>query len=317
MDYFDEFEDVTLFYDFHNITIRNFFGAKEILEDPDNPAWGLWRYNVFNQIYQALWKIKNVREVVIACDSTKSWRKSFYPRYKESRKKKKDDKIDWHELYKQINNLASELKHYFPFNVIRVQSAEADDIIGVLVKKMKNPCIIVSGDEDYQQLLKYKRVKIFDPYSHEFLPKSDDFDVKDFLIEKILCGQKKDDIPNILTPDDWGLTPETEGKRRPPFGKKKLLEVKPNLKNFINTPYKNKTYKKSIDLKRNLRRNRVLIDFDKIPKTIVSRIADEYNKNGDYPPIDNMFGFFQKYSMRSFIEDITRVEDKFRSLFYG
>ena len=86
MQYFDEFEDVTLLYDFHNITIRNFFGAKEILEDPDNPAWGLWRYNVFNQIYQALWKIKNVREVIIACDSTNSWRKSFYPRYKESRK---------------------------------------------------------------------------------------------------------------------------------------------------------------------------------------------------------------------------------------
>jgi hypothetical protein len=56
------------------------------------------------------------------------------------------------------------------------------------------------------------------------------------------------------------------------------------------------------------------MDFDKIPNTIVNRIADAYN-NSTLPPIDNIYTFFEKYKMRSFLEDIHRVENKLRELY--
>lgn len=308
-------KDVSLFIDFNNLAIRNYFGAKEIIEDPNNIQWGLWRYNVFNQIYQPLWKIKNVKEIILAVDDSNSWRKSFYSRYKESRRKNRDNSVhDWKQIYKHLNVLASEFKHHMPFKVLKVKNAEADDVIAVLVKNFTNPCIIVSGDEDYLQLLRRTDVRLYDPYKHVLLPENpEDFNPKDFLLEAVFCGQKKDDIPNIITPNDWGKTPETEGKRKPGFGKKSFEKIKDDIKSFLNKKYEIKGYGK-VDLWYNLKRNRVLMDFDKIPNTIVNRVVEEYNKSGDFPPPENIILFFEKYNMRSFLEDAHRVESKLTTL---
>jgi mRNA-degrading endonuclease YafQ of YafQ-DinJ toxin-antitoxin module len=56
---------------------------------------------------------------------------------KKSRKdKKKESKIDWQELYKMLSKLANEFKHHMPFKVLKVKSAEADDVIGVLARNI-------------------------------------------------------------------------------------------------------------------------------------------------------------------------------------
>jgi 5'-3' exonuclease len=309
-------KNTTLLIDFNNLAIRGYFGAKEITEDPDNIQWGLWRYNVFNSIYQSLWHIKNVQEVIIAVDDINSWRKAAYKRYKESRKKKKkNSKVDWDTLYAMMNKLASELKHYMPFKILKVKSAEADDIIGILTPKLKNPCVIIARDEDYFQLFgKKKNLRVYDPIS-QVLYSPDDFeDIKDFLLKLIFCGQSKDDIPNIITPNDWGLTKLTEGKRRPGFGEKSYDKIKHDIKGFINKGHINKIYGK-VDLHQTLKRNRLLIDFDKIPNTIINRIIDCYNSSYNVPPIDNIYLFFEKHQMRSFIDDIHRVEQKLQILF--
>ena len=153
MDYIDQFKDVTVFFDFNNLAIRNYMGNKDIWEDKADIQWGLWRYNCINSIMSTLWKIKNVTEVIVAVDDKHQWRKSYYSRYKESRKsKKKKSDHDWNLIYKHINILAADLKHYFPFKLLKVKSSEADDIIAVLVDKMTNDSIIVARDEDYFQL---------------------------------------------------------------------------------------------------------------------------------------------------------------------
>lgn len=315
IEYVDMGKDVTLLIDYNNLAVRNFFGAKEITEDPNNIEWGLWRYNVFNSIYQSLWKFKNVTEVVLAVDDNKSWRKHIYSRYKESRKnKKKESGIDWSDLYANMHKLAAELKHHMPFKVIRVKNAEADDVIAVLVRDFKNPCVIIARDEDYFQLFgKKTNLRVYDPILQK-LHSPDDFEnIKEFLLKLVFCGQRKDDIPNILTPDDWGLTEGTEDKRRPGFGEKAFEKIKYDMKSFIDKGYKNKYYDGYIDLSANLKRNRLLMDFDKIPSVIVNRIADAYN-NSMCPPIDNIYIFFEKYQMRSFLEDIHRVEQKLQEI---
>jgi hypothetical protein len=309
-------KNVTLLFDFNNLVIRSFFGVKEILEDPNDIQWGLWMYNVFNSIYTTLWKFKNVNEVVLAVDDSNSWRKAVYSRYKESRKnKKKDSKIDWKELYAMMHKLASEFKHHMPFKVLKVKSSEADDIIGVLCKYFKNPCVVIARDEDYFQCFaRKKNMRIYDPIS-QVLYSPDDFpDIKDFLMKLVFCGQKKDDIPNILTPNDWGLTKSTEGKRRPGFGDVAFSKIKDDLKGFIKKGYTNKLYG-SVDLSSNLKRNRLLMDFDKIPNTIVDRILACYNKSYNLPPIENVYLWFEKYQMRTFVEDIHKVENKLQVLY--
>ena len=318
MDYIDQFQDVTVFFDFNNLAIRSYMGNKEIWEDTSNIQWGLWRYNCINSIMATLWKIKDVTEVIVAVDDKNQWRKAYYSRYKESRKKKKKkSEHDWNLIYKHINILAADLKHYFPFKLLKVRSAEADDIIAVLSCKLTNDTIIVARDEDYYQLFaKRDNIRVLDPLAQVLHSPTDFTDVKDFILGLIFQGQKKDDIPNIYTPNDWGLTESTEGKRRPGFGPKKWDAIKGDLRGFIEAGYINKAYGK-VDLSKNLKRNRILVDFDKIPNTIIQRIVDCYNDGCNLPPSDNIYLYFEKYAMRSFIDNIHKVENKLLPLYGG
>ena len=304
-------KDVTILFDFNNLLFRNFF-IKDIGANTTNPDYMLWRYHVYNSIYQSLWKVKKVKEVILAVDDKNSWRKSYFPRYKESRKKQRDKTdVDWKALYNEINKLVADMRHYMPFKVIKIMSAEADDVIAVLCKNLKNKCIIISNDEDYKQL-NSNRVKIYHPSKKEYLPYTNP---ENFVLEKIMIGQKKDDIFNIITPDDWGQTKETEGKRKPGFGPVAYEKVVNGvgIKEWLKTPYKNKLYGK-VDLEKNFKRNRILMDFNKIPNTILNRILNAY-ENCNFPPPSNIYQFFKIYNMRGFLEDFTQVENKLLQLY--
>ena len=303
-------KNVTVLFDFNNLVFRNFF-IKEVSAHTENPDYMLWRYNIFNSIYQSLWKIKNVKEVILAVDDRNSWRKSFFSRYKESRKKQRDKSdVNWQDLFDEIKKLTSDLKHYMPFKIIKIMSAEADDVIAVLCKHVKNKCIIISNDEDYIQL-NSDRVKIYNPGKKEYLPYTNP---KDFLLEKIMTGQRKDDIFNIITPNNWGETPETEGKRKPGFGKVAFNKVlKSGIDDWLKKTYKNKWYG-VVNLEKNFKRNQILIDFNKIPQTIYNRILTAY-ENSTFPPPSNMYQFFKIYNMRGFLEDFTQVENKLLQLY--
>ena len=82
--------------------------------------------------------IKNFRkeygEVVLACDNRKYWRKDFFPFYKANRKKTREKSdLDWHLIFDMLAKFKQELRETFPYKVIDVEGAEADDIIGTLV----------------------------------------------------------------------------------------------------------------------------------------------------------------------------------------
>jgi len=302
--------DKVVIFDFNNLVFRNFF-INEVFPHTEKPDFMLWRYNIINSIYQSLWKESNITEVVVAVDDKNSWRKSYFPRYKESRKKQRDKSdVDWDLLFSNINGLVSDIKHYLPFKIIKIKSAEADDIIAVIANNLKEDVVIISNDEDYLQLSS-NRIKLYNPQKKEYV-KCDD--TKMFLLEKIMMGQKKDDIFNIITPDDWGRTEKTEGKNKPGFGPaalKKVLDI--GIDKWFEKKHINKAYGE-IDVKRHYKRNQVLIDFNKIPRTIINRILDQYN---DYffPPPSNMYQFFKKHEMRYFLENFTQVEAKLMELY--
>ena len=93
---------------------------------------------------------KEYGELVLCCDSPKSWRKDIFPNYKASRRKAKSvsSDVDWQDLYDCLNLMKSELTKWFPYKVLQVEGAEADDIIAVLVKDVNERTLILSSDKD-------------------------------------------------------------------------------------------------------------------------------------------------------------------------
>lgn len=105
--------------------------------------------------------------LVIACDSRKTWRKDRFPYYKIRRKQSRDkSELDWTTIFEALGELRNELKEFFPYRVIEVDGAEADDVIASLCHRFGNTdekILIISEDQDFLQLLRYKNVSILQP----------------------------------------------------------------------------------------------------------------------------------------------------------
>ena len=74
-------------------------------------------------------------ELVIAADSVNSWRRKIYPYYKANRRKTREkSELDWTLIFTTLNKVREELTEFFPYRVVQVDTAEADDVIATLVK---------------------------------------------------------------------------------------------------------------------------------------------------------------------------------------
>jgi len=126
-------------------------------------------------------------EVVLTWDSKHSWRRDYFPEYKASRRKgREESNLDWDDIFTTLNKIRKEIKENFPYKYLEVFGAEADDIIGSLCEENRDEKImIISGDKDFIQLQKYsnvtqwspitkKQVNGFDPTIYLKLPKGMD-----------------------------------------------------------------------------------------------------------------------------------------------
>jgi len=163
-------------------------------------------------------------QIVIACDNTNIWRKKDFPYYKANRKKNiAKSELDWKAIFECLGMIRQELKDFFPYRVIDIESAEADDVIATLVYENGSvlgdgaeKILILSGDKDFIQLHTFANVKQYDPVRKKFI--THDNPVR-FLKEHIMKGDSSDGIPNILSSDDCFVT----GKRQKPMTSKKML----------------------------------------------------------------------------------------------
>lgn len=285
----------TSLIDFNNLAVRTWC-TKDIEAETDTPNVKLWKYFITDSIYKSLFK-DNITEVILAVDDRKSWRKLYWPRYKESRRLKRDkSKINWDVFHSEYNNFTHELMEYLPFKVLQVENAEADDIIGILARKDDGQYVVVSNDEDYLQLYS-DRVKLYNPQKMKFVECDNP---EEFVIMKCLMGQPKDDIFNIKTPLDWPA-----GQRKPGFG-----EV--SAKKVMKSGYKE--WLEENNLVDRFHTNKVLIDFNEIPQTMKTRILNTYSNYKLADP-SKIYQFFNKNQFASFIEDFTNVEGKLMTLY--
>jgi len=210
-------------------------------------------------------------ELVICCDSRHYWRRDYFSNYKANRKKDREASgQDWDLIFETLNDIRDELKAHFPYKVVDVYGAEADDIIAVLVKKRgddKN--MIISSDKDFIQL-HTEHVSQYSPVTKKVVNGKEPIA---YLREHIIRGDRSDGVPNIYSPDDTF----TENKRQKPIRKTVVADVLEGLQQFEPTLLHNVARCPKDTWIRNWKRNETLIDLSKIPEEISINITQEYD----------------------------------------
>ena len=227
-------------------------------------------------------------EMVIACDNTNYWRKQKFPYYKANRKKAQEkSEMDWKSIFECMNKIRSELKEYFPYRVIDIESAEADDIISTLVRiHCFEKILILSGDKDFIQLHTYGNVKQYDPTRKKWISHENP---DRYLEEHVLKGDSGDGVPNVLSPDNCLVI----GERQKPLTQKKIDElIELGLDGKFDHP-----------LCRNYMRNKKLIDLKMVPKEIGAKIIESYD-NQETNPRSNLMNYFMSNRLKNLMEHI-------------
>ncbi len=237
---------------------------------------GMIKHICLNQILSL--KRKFPGKVILCVDAKNYWRRDRFPHYKGHRTHSRDSSsLDWELVFETLNEFKEDLKENFPYIVLEVQNAEADDCIAVLTKHFQEnelintglieepqDIMIVSSDGDMRQLQKYHGVRQWSNIEKKFVVEKNP---KKWLIENICSGQAKDNIPSITNGDTWSKArADNCPVRASPFKTARLIDF----------------YNKGIDAcldeseRTHYKRNELLIDFDLIPDAIYTRVVKEY-----------------------------------------
>jgi hypothetical protein len=226
-------------------------------------------------------------KIILCADAGDPWRRDIYPNYKHARRKGRvDSATDWDNIFKLITEIKNEIAENFPYVMMYIEKAEADDIIATLVKHNNEPIMIISGDKDFIQLQTKSNVKQYSPIQKVFV--GEGLDPKKFLHEQIIKGDRSDGIPNILSPDDIFLT----GEKQRPINKKRLEEWA----NVSNIPLGSETSKY-------YERNKRLIDLSCIPQELEETIINNYT-NYKIPNRSKLLPYFIEHKLKALMTNI-------------
>lgn len=228
-------------------------------------------------------------EMVIACDNTNYWRKQVFPYYKANRKKNQEkSEMDWKQIFECLNKIRAELKEYFPYRVIDIESAEADDIIATLCENYgsfnDDDILILSGDKDFIQLQTQSHVKQYDPVRKKWIKHENP---KRYLEEHILKGDSGDGVPNVLSTDNCFVI----GERQKPLTAKRLTAL------LAGNPSEDPS------IARNYHRNKQLIDLSMVPSDVKAKIIESYEAQTEKGR-DKMFNYFIANKLKHLMEHI-------------
>lgn len=215
---------------------------------------------------------KEFGQVIIACDGPSYWRRQYFPHYKASRRKSREESnMDWDLVFKAVNSVRDELAEHFPYKLIYIERAEADDVIACLTKHFREEfgemekVMIISFDNDMSQLQHYNGVSQYSPMTKKMITLSKK-EVKEYVNVSTVKGQGKDGIPSIKQADD-ALVVEDK-KRAPPISQKRLDEFLEKGIEACADEFERKNYE----------RNQILFDFNFIPEDVHESIILEYKK---------------------------------------
>jgi hypothetical protein len=221
---------------------------------------------------------KEYGELVVCCDGRKYWRRDVFEHYKAGRKKAREaSDLDWKLIFDTLSEMRDDISKHFPWKVIHIERAEADDVIAVMSKwtqsngfvqqgLVEDPqkVLILSSDGDFIQLQKWGNVSQYSPMQKKQIKATKRELYEKFITHVVKAGD--DGIPNILSPDDIFLQ---EGVRQKRISSQRLDE-------FLEKGF---DACRNDDERRNWHRNLQLIDFEFIPEDVAQSIVDAYLNN--------------------------------------
>lgn len=241
-------------------------------------------------------------EFILCADDSNNWRKDHFSLYKANRKKDRETStIDWDQLFTILNKIRDELRDNFPFKVIRVARAEADDVIASfchkfgspgIVRKDSEPILIVSSDKDFAQLQKYANVEQYNPVKKQYItipnPERNKF-------ELIIKGDKGDGVPNYLSPEDTLVT----GGRQKSIFQKHIDECngKPPEEFCLDKEGKFDEFRYN-----RFKLNQMMVDLDFVPHDIQDETISQYE---NYKlPGEPLIKYFIQHKLKNLSESI-------------
>jgi hypothetical protein len=248
-------------------------------------------------------------EMLLLCDSG-TWRKDRFPNYKAKRKKiaKNDaEEKEWKEILEARHEVQAALANFFPMKTIAVEGSEADDLIGIYVRKIKKPderVLIISSDKDYQQLHRFPGVKQWMPTQKEwFMCLAADKQ----LMELIVRGDPIDGIPNVLSPDDVFVNPDLKQTAITKPLVEAFVDCRNNVEGLFDAIQSGRVLPKLRDkisvstLRRNYDRNRSLIDLDYTPEWIEHKFSEAL-ETATVGTFTSMVGWFNSMKMKRLLD---------------
>lgn len=255
------------------------------LRGSEEKSVGLIRHVILNSLQSYKKKYGGeYGEMVIACDARNYWRRYFFPYYKADRKKdRKESDMPWKLIFETMSSVRKDLEEHFPYKVLHVDKAEADDVIAVMAQwtqenelvaygivEEPQKVLIVSSDHDFFQLHRFDNVRQWSPRVKKYVKAERDYMTNGHIQHIVKAGD--DGIPSILNRDDIMISEE----RQKPVSAKRLAEFIELGRDACRDDFE----------RRNWDRNRTLIDFEYIPEDVRQSIIAAYT--GSTPVKDRM-----------------------------
>jgi hypothetical protein len=266
----------------------------EHMEDTNNIDEDVARHMILNTIrtYVKKYKESHGPEVIIACDSKSNWRKEVFPEYKANRKKSRDDSnLDWSGIFKCLDMVREELTNCSHYKVLKLDRAEADDIIGTLAIRQSahDKIMILSSDKDFVQLQAFPSVEQYSPIMKKEIKSSNPAKQ---LKELIIRGDTGDGIPNFLSEDKSFVD---KIRQKSIYQEKLAVWLNQEPEEFCN----------EVTLK-NYKRNEHLIDLTRIPEDIKKSIIDIYENTKPKTKMQ-----FMNYLVSKRLKNLIEVANEF------
>jgi len=178
-----------IFIEFH-VACKLLKDEGKTLDEENLPFYAHLLFNKLNNFFSTYGNIIFCWEGYHSLD----WRRSIYPDYKRNREGMKSQ--DEFKVLKSFLPKIEEVLNYYPCKQIRVDEAEADDVIYSLAKKYSaiDDVIIISTDGDLVQIRNsfVNEVEIYNPIRRSFAKEN-----KFLIEEKAICGDRSDNIPGL------------------------------------------------------------------------------------------------------------------------
>ena len=275
--------------DFNGLAIGSIMGQ---LSRGEELSENLVKHIILNnlRVYRNKYPESKHGKMVIACDSY-SWRKDVFPEYKAARKANRaTDKHDWPMIFDLIEDTLNDLRENFPYAVIKIDSAEADDIIDALTVHKADfggeDVVIISADKDFIQLQQYGHVEQWSPMFNKMIKEDNP---RRYLFEHLLKGDSGDGVPNANSHDDVFTT----GSRQTPMTQKAIDKYWDN-RDDLEMIMKPNVF-------RNFMRNVQMIDLTNTPDGIREEAINKY-ENYVYPTRTNILTYLVEHRMKMLVD---------------